>query len=328
MTDRLNTWALVLAGGEGSRLQALTKNLQGVVVPKQFCSLQGGPSLLQEALQRAAAVAPLHQVCTVVAAQHRRWWKEMLSYLPDDNIIVQPKNRGTAHGILLPLLRIAERDPDAIVVMLPADHYLRDEDVMLESLRAAAALAHDNRGFTYLLGIEPDMVDTELGYVLPASRSRNRPCGVLRFVEKPTAMRAKSLVDQGALWNAFIMAGSVQALLRLFGSSFTSTIAVMRGFEGVSIENVYERLGSVDFSRDVLQGNESVLQVLAVPHCGWTDLGTPQRIGMTLERLLDQEISLPHRPYIAPHLNLAQQYDRLHHKQDFSPHYEHVDLRA
>ena len=182
---------------------------------------------------------------------------------------------------------------------------------MLESLRAAAALAHDNRGFTYLLGIEPDMVDTELGYVLPASRSRNRPCGVLRFVEKPTAMRAKSLVDQGALWNAFIMAGSVQALLRLFGSSFTSTIAVMRGFEGVSIENVYERLGSVDFSRDVLQGNESVLQVLAVPHCGWTDLGTPQRIGMTLERLLDQEISLPHRPYIAPHLNLAQQYDRL-----------------
>jgi mannose-1-phosphate guanylyltransferase len=328
MRHRLNTWALVLAGGEGSRLHALTKNAHGVVVPKQFCSLQGGPSLLQETLQRAAAVAPLQRVCTVVAAQHRQWWGDMLSYLPEQNVVVQPQNRGTAYGILLPLLRIAARDPDATVVMLPADHYLRDEDVLLESLREAAELADANRDSVYLLGIEPDEPDVELGYILPAARSREQPCGVLRFIEKPSASRAKILLEQGALWNAFIMAGSVKTLLGLFDPSFATTMAAMRGAQGADLEHVYDHLHNVDFSRDVLQGNESVLQVLPVPQCGWTDLGTTKRVGATLQGLLDQELSLPHRPYVAPHLNLAHQYDRLQRHHEQAAKYGDADMRA
>ena len=91
-----NTWALVLAAGEGSRLRSLTTMRSGVAVPKQFCSLQGGPSLLQEALQRAEAVAPRARICTIVAEQHRRWWEGPLWSLPAQNVIVQPDNRGTA----------------------------------------------------------------------------------------------------------------------------------------------------------------------------------------------------------------------------------------
>jgi mannose-1-phosphate guanylyltransferase len=318
MKHRLNTWALVLAGGAGSRLHGLTRNAHGVVVPKQFCSLQGGPSLLQEALQRAAAVAPMQRVCTVVAAQHRLWWREMLSYLPDENIVVQPQNRGTAYGILLPLVKIAERDPDATVVMLPADHYLSDEEVLLQALREVGLLASANREAIYLLGMRPDEPDTELGYILPARRSANRPAGVLRFIEKPAVARAQSLLEQGALWNAFIMAGTARALLKLFDARFDAAIDAMRGANPAAIESLYGQLHDVDFSRDVLQGNESVLQVMAVPNCGWTDLGTPKRIGITLERILDAETTSPHRPYVAPHLNLAHQYDRLHRGHDFA----------
>jgi len=318
MKHRLNTWALVLAGGAGSRLHGLTRNAHGVVVPKQFCSLQGGPSLLQEALQRAAAVAPVQRVCTVVAAQHRLWWREMLSYLPDENIVVQPQNRGTAYGILLPLVKIAERDPDATVVMLPADHYLSDEEVLLQALREVGLLASANREAIYLLGMRPDEPDTELGYILPARRSANRPAGVLRFIEKPAVARAQSLLEQGALWNAFIMAGTARALLKLFDARFDAAIDAMRGANPAAIESLYGQLHDVDFSRDVLQGNESVLQVMAVPNCGWTDLGTPKRIGITLERILDAETTSPHRPYVAPHLNLAHQYDRLHRGHDFA----------
>ena len=328
MKHRLNTWALVLAGGAGSRLHGLTRNSRGVVVPKQFCSLQGGPSLLQEALQRAAAIAPLQRVCTVVADQHRQWWAQMLSYLPEENVVSQPQNRGTAYGILLPLLRIAERDPDAIVVMLPADHYLSDEDVMIQSLREAALYASTDRDSIFLLGIQPDEPDTELGYILPAQRSRESPSGVLRFIEKPSSVRAQSLLVQGALWNAFIMAGTVGALLKLFDARFDSTIAAMHSAEGNDLDALYDGLRDVDFSRDVLQGNESMLKVLAVPNCGWTDLGTPKRIGMTLERILDAEMTLPHRPYVAPHLNLAHEYDRLQRGHDYSAQFGHLDLRA
>ncbi len=309
MNHRLDTWALVLAAGEGSRLRGLTRDEHGVNTPKQFCSLQGGPCLLQEALQRAAAVASLQRICSVVSQQHRQWWTPILSYLPEQNVIAQPLNRGTAYGILLPLLRIVERDPDAIVVLLPADHYLRDEEVMASSLRRAAGLAYDDRGSIYLLGIEPDAPDTELGYILPTSRVRDKAVGVLRFIEKPNGIRARVLLDQGALWNIFVMAASARLLLSLFDVRFATTIAAMRGFGRGNLESVYRNLDSMDFSRDVLQGKESMLKVLTVPPCGWTDLGTPERVALILEGL--QETATASPPYFPAHVSLADQFMRL-----------------
>jgi mannose-1-phosphate guanylyltransferase len=307
MTRRIHTWGLVLAGGDGSRLAGLTRNVHGVIVPKQFCSLQGGPSLLQEALQRAAMVASMQRVCTVVAAQHRQWWTSMLGPLPARNIIVQPHNRGTAHGILLPLLRIAEMDPEATVVMLPADHHLRNEEIMIESLREAADLASLKPDAIYLLGIEPDDADPELGYILPASRSGPGPAAVLRFIEKPTQARARALIDQGALWNSFIIAASVRALLNLFDASFQTARKAMQTLDGAQLDEAYLHMRCVDFSHDVLSGHESALSVLPVPPCGWSDLGTASRVQATLRRLRDDAVGPTVRPYFPTHLILAEQ---------------------
>ena len=306
MKHRFDTWAVVLAAGEGSRLHSLTRNERGVAVPKQYCSLQGGPCLLQEALQRAATAAPLHNICSVVAEQHRPWWVPILSYLPEQNVISQPQNRGTAYGILLPLLRIAEREPDATVVLLPADHYLSDEGVMADSLRRATALAQSDSTSVYLLGVEPDEPDTELGYILPEMQVRDGAASVLRFIEKPNAIRARVLLDEGALWNVFIMAASVRCLLGLFDSRFATAVAAMRRFAGANLDLVYQHLPTMDFSKDVLQGRESVLKVLSVPQCGWTDLGTPERVGQILERL--QDSATP--PYFPAHVSLADRFMR------------------
>src|SRR5512147_1706981 len=130
MTDSGHTWAIVLAAGDGSRLRSLTTTAVGVAVPKQFCSLRGGPSLLHDAVRRAESIAPAERICTIVAKQHSRWWEDVLKLLPERNVIVQPDNRGTGVGILLPLLRIMMRDPDARVVLLPSDHHVRDEAVL------------------------------------------------------------------------------------------------------------------------------------------------------------------------------------------------------
>jgi mannose-1-phosphate guanylyltransferase len=301
---------LVLAGGEGSRLHGLTRNVHGVVVPKQFCSLQGGPSLLQEALQRAASVAPIQRVCTIVAAQHRQWWTSMLGYLRHGNVIVQPHNRGTAHGILLPLLRIAEMDPEASVVLLPADHHLRNEEIMIASLREAAELASTQPDSVFLLGIEPEEPDPELGYILPACRSRGRPAAVLRFIEKPVRARARALMEQGALWNSFIIAASVRALLSLFDAAFETARKAMQSLEGAQLDQAYQHLRTVDFCRDVLSGNEGILRVLPVPQCGWSDLGTAARVESTLRGLMADAIGPTLRPYFPTHLILAQQCSR------------------
>jgi mannose-1-phosphate guanylyltransferase len=231
----------------------------------------------------------------VVAAQHREWWEGLQTELPPENLIVQPHNRGTAHGILLPLLEILARDQDARVVTLPADHFVDDEVILAIALRHAAKLARDNNRAIYLLGIEPDAPDTEYGYIVPSEPALNDdPSRVLEFVEKPSYARAKALIAQGAVWNSFIMAASAWAFLRLFAGSFSSTIVALSQIaerrihlHGETFDRLYERLPTVDFSKDVLPGHEEALQVLRVPPCGWNDLGTPHRLARTLQHLRD-----------------------------------------
>jgi mannose-1-phosphate guanylyltransferase len=320
MDSYATTWAIVLAGGQGTRLGALTMAANGISVPKQYCSLRGGACLLQEALIRAAAVAPVRRICAVVAAQHRRWWHAPLQYLPKHNVIIQPENRGTAFGILLPVLQVLARDPNANVVVLPADHHLLNEDTMARSLRQAADLAAADPDAIYLLGAEPNEPDSELGYIVPADRNRDEPSRVTQFVEKPDAQLALSLLNQGALWNMFILAASGRALLKVFQKSLESHVRAMDyalGLNGnvsqdsIALSALYHGLPSVDFSHDVLGRHQSVLRVLPVPHCGWTDLGTPERVAETLRRLPSEwsEQSVSNEP--APYMNLAAQNSRL-----------------
>jgi hypothetical protein len=133
-------WAIVLAGGAGRRLTALTTTSAGTVIPKQYCSLWGGSSLLQDALARARTVAAREHTCVVVAAGHNGWWEVPLWAQPVRNTIAQPVDRGTAIGVLLPLLHILGRDPAARILILPSDHRVREERILTQaSPRSTAA---------------------------------------------------------------------------------------------------------------------------------------------------------------------------------------------
>jgi mannose-1-phosphate guanylyltransferase len=289
-----DAWALVLAAGEGSRLKALTMTPAGTHVPKQFCSLLDGPSLMDEALSRAESVAPRGRVCAVVAAQHRRWWERLPERLPTANVIVQPENRGTANGILLALTRIAERDRNARVVLLPADHHVEDEPRVTDSLRCADEHLRLRPDEILLLGIQAREPDPELGYIVPGDRSPQGTFEIAKFVEKPTSPIARRLIERGALWNSFILAATVQALLRLLTQRFPEIADAMRDVvrrdrhrpdNPIATAGLYACLPSLDFSRDVLSNErEPTLRVLAVPECGWSDLGNPTRIAATLRQ--------------------------------------------
>jgi mannose-1-phosphate guanylyltransferase len=312
-----DTWAVVLAGGDGRRLRTLTTTLSGVAVPKQYCSLWGGPSLLEEALVRAASITSLERICTVVGAEHRRWWSTSLAQQPGDCIIMQPQNRGTGIGILLALLNLIERDPYANVVLLPADHYLRDEGTMAASLHEVAALAAANTELVYLLGAESSGSDTEVGYIVPADPGRDRAWEVRRFVEKPAAAEAAALVAQGALVNVFIVAGSVGALLGMFSRTHAHEVmtlgAALRASnqDQAQLAHAYTGLAAVDFSHDVLTRETAVLRVLPVPPCGWTDLGTPERVAEVLKTPPRRSSLAGRRSTGLAHLSLATRWPSL-----------------
>ena len=304
MNDNEHVWALVLAAGDGTRLSALTRTSSGAHVPKQFCSLLNGPSLVNEALRRARGIAAPERVCIVVAAKHRRWWKSLAGPLPAQNVIVQPQNRGTANGILLPLLHIVERDPSARVVLLPSDHHVQNEPALARALCSAVAQLRLRPDRILLLGLTPDEPDTELGYIVPGARNRHGGVEVAKFVEKPTAAHARELIDSGALWNAFIIAATGQTLLHLIERRFPEIVTEMRNVvrrdrqraSDAHTAGLYRCLPTLDFSSDVLgDGTGANLQVLEVAPCGWSDLGTSKRVAKTLRQL-----PIPEYPVDAP----------------------------
>lgn len=288
-----STWAVVLAAGDGNRLRRLTTDPAGVAVPKQFCSLRGGESLLQETLHRAFAVARPEHVVTIVSESHRRWWEPVTRCLPRENVVVQPRNRGTGNGILLPILHIVNRDPEARILILPSDHYIRSEAVLVTRMqRAAQVLAHCEREII-LLGISPEEADPELGYIEPGAADGAGLSRVQRFVEKPAAAVAQALLERGGVWNSFIMAGRAQAFLDIFAARFPEVVMAMvdalqaeaDGWASGGLRDLYDDLPDVDFSKHVITGHEPRLRLLPVPACGWSDLGTPERVARCLERL-------------------------------------------
>ena len=291
-------WAIILAAGDGSRLSGLTTDDRGTVVPKQYCSFAGGPSLLARALARADAVTERERIAVVVAAGHRRWWGPELAELPPANVLVQPCNRGTACGLLLPLIHVRLRQPEATVVVFPSDHYIADEPTFRKALDEAVRRAGELDGRLLLLGINPDRADAEYGWIRPASTVGGIPSRVVSFVEKPDRPLAERLMATGALWNSFTFVTSAATLWELFQrrlpwlvERFAMAFAAGHGaWWQAPLSEIYNELPTLDFSRTVLERTDDELRVLAVPPCGWTDLGTPARVADCLRRVESCEI--------------------------------------
>jgi mannose-1-phosphate guanylyltransferase len=282
------TWAIVLAGGEGSRLRRLTTTQSGVTVPKQFCSLSGGPSLLRQTLERAAALVPRERIVVVVSAAHRAFWREELAELPPQNVVVQPENRGTAPGILLPALRVCREDPAAEVLVLPSDHHVDDEATLRDAFRAALRDLRADPARIVLLGITPDAPDSQYGWIVPGRSLRGDTCAIDLFVEKPPADRAAQLFARGALWSSFLFACRIGSLMEAFELAAPGLLRAFLseswrlGVPEADLADLYVGLVPTDFSRDVLERVPQRLGVVAVPPCGWSDLGTPDRIASVI----------------------------------------------
>ncbi len=267
----------------------MARDASGRPVPKQYWCPGGGPTLLRLALRRAARVASPDRIVVVVARDHEAWWSRDLSDLPPRRVVVQPWNRGTAPGILLPLLRILSEDPDATVAVFPADHHVAREERLAEAALAAAAAAVADPTRVVLLGIVPDAPEPGYGWIVPLAAGGGAPIRrVERFVEKPPVAEAIALRASGALWNSFVFVGRAATLASwiLAEAPEWEPLAEVAGLgpevpPGI-LGAIYDLLPNRDFSKDVLERHAADLAVARVPECGWTDLGTPDRVARHL----------------------------------------------
>src|SRR5215475_12909474 len=122
---------IVLAGGDGTRLSALTRRLAGDGRPKQFCRLIGDETLLEQTRRRARLLIAPERLVTVVTRHHERFYRPALAGADARSIVAQPSNRGTAPAVLYALLRLAHVAPGYPIVMLPSDHYVSDDGAFM-----------------------------------------------------------------------------------------------------------------------------------------------------------------------------------------------------
>jgi mannose-1-phosphate guanylyltransferase len=284
-------WAVILAGGDGTRLKSLTRKIAGDERPKQFCSVLGKKTLLDETRDRAAIELASQRTLYVVNCAHEPYYRPILGN-EASNFVVQPSNRGTAPAILYSLLRIAAVDANAIVAFLPSDHYISDSKKFMSYVRAALETAKGQSDLIVLLGLEPESPEVEYGWIEPAEpiEGQSRIFKVRGFWEKPNQLLAQLLQLRGCLWNSFVMVASVQALLRALASALPQ---LYHSFNEVSpflgtpqeasrIKALYAGMTEVNFSHQVLAHRPEQLAVLKVTGIRWNDLGEPKRVMASL----------------------------------------------
>jgi mannose-1-phosphate guanylyltransferase len=276
-------WAIVLAGGEGSRLGNLARDEHGEPAPKQFCRFGTGQSLLASTLERAEGLVPRERVVVSLLEHHRRWWTRELAGHPARAALPQPCPRGTAAGVLAPLLAIERMDPGARVAILPSDHAVGDEAVLRGALGEAAQVAARRPEDLVLLGISPEGADPTLGWIVPSQEDDGRSRGVRAFEEKPGPARAERLMAEGGMWNSMLIVARVSALIRLYERVLPEAIPAVLDLirspaEPARATTAYRAMPSRDLSRDLIARAVERLRVVRVPGCGWTDLGTPARL--------------------------------------------------
>lgn len=266
-------WVIVLAAGEGSRMRSLIRLVEHEPLPKQFATLLGSRSLLQATIERAHALAPPRRMIVVVSRTHEATARRQLAEWPEIEILPQPENRGTAFGIMLPLVHLRRRDPEASVAILPSDHYVPRPRPFIDGVRRAQR----SPGIT-LLGIAPDRPEVDLGWIVPQGPIGGGLEGVARFVEKPGLLAAEALFRAGALWNALVVTGRLRDLWALVADHLPEEAAAFDAAERfAAIDALYRNARPTDLSRAVLEKARG-LQVARVAGSGWADWGTPERV--------------------------------------------------
>ncbi len=204
--------AVIMAGGSGTRFWPVSRKTH----PKQFLSIAGHDSMLAQTAARVLPLCGWERIYTVSSPLHSRSIRKILPSMPKRNLLLEPMPRNTAPAIGLAAALIDERDRQAMMVVLPADHVIHPAGRFRKLLRAAAKVAKD--GALVTLGVKPNRPETGYGYIhAPSATSKLSGVDVFkvkRFVEKPDLPTARRYLKSGKYyWNSGMFVFSTKAIL-------------------------------------------------------------------------------------------------------------------
>jgi len=276
-----HTYVIIMAGGVGTRFWPFSRTSY----PKQFHDVLGtGRTLLQQTADRFEGVCPSENIFIVTSSLYKDLCQQQLPQLTDDQVLCEPIARNTAPCIAYACYKIAQKDPEANIVVAPADHIILKEEEFKRTIQSALD-ATKEQDILVTLGIQPSRPDTGYGYIqyIPddTASSKPTPRRVKTFTEKPHLELAQQFVESGEfVWNAGIFVWNVQAILKAFKTYLPEIAEIFDEGTGkyftkqekAFIDRAYSLTNSISIDNGVMEKASNVYVVLS--DFGWSDLGT------------------------------------------------------
>ena len=277
-------YAVIMAGGRGERFWPLSTSR----LPKPFIPLLGSESLLQNTVSRIQPLVPYERIIISIGAEHFDAARAQLPEIPKENFLVEPFGRDTSACLGFCSLHLEQRDGNAVMLALPADHYVAENDIYRETIQAGLDNLDGSTGVVF--GITPTRPETGYGYILaekPAADGKAWP--VIRFVEKPdAATAARYLAEGNYYWNSGMFLWNNRTLLGLFEKFMPDTCAALNRLRpligdetaGKEIRDIFSTLPRISIDFGIMEKTDGLRLIPA--RFDWDDIGSWAALGRAL----------------------------------------------
>jgi len=263
----MSRWAVILAGGVGSRFWPLSTPSR----PKQLLPLVTSEPLLADTLRRLAPLVPAERTLVITNATLAPAVAKLLPALPKANIVAEPRSAGTAPALAWAAAEIARRDAAGTMLCVHADWAIADDAGFRGALERAAAAAESSRSLV-TVGVVPSRPDPGFGYIRPGDAAAPPARRVARFVEKPDRATAERLVHEGCLWNSGIFVWRADDFLGEVRARCPEVAPALPHAERGELRAFFEACTPISVDHGVLERSGKVLVIPG--DFGWDDVGT------------------------------------------------------
>jgi len=275
--------AVVMAGGKGTRFWPLSRAKN----PKQFLSILTAKSLLEETISRVRPLIPKENTWIVGSVLHQRLLAGLSACVPLDQILSEPVGRNTAASIGWAASEIIKKDPDAVLVVLPSDHFISSSSAFRTLLKKAAKVALTTESLV-TIGIRPTMPHTGYGYIEAKSVNVD-PAQVLAFHEKPSFSKAQTYIKSGRFfWNSGIFVWKASTILSLIAEYMPTHYKLLKQLSKFSSEQpefikIFKKFESISIDYGVMEHSAAKTKVLFSTF-DWNDIGSWSALDDFLEK--------------------------------------------
>lgn len=260
---------IILAGGTGSRFWPLSRAME----PKQFLNLCSGKPMIEDTINRIRPLVPRDNIYIATNKVYHKNIKGCLKRLdvPVCNIFFEPESRNTLAPIGVLSKTILKKDRQSVILVMPSDHYIKNEDKFLKTLGRAIKVA--KKGYIVTIGITPDSAETGYGYIKVKSKEKDF-YSIGRFIEKPDLARARKFVrDKRFFWNGGIFIFKAETMLEEIKRYSPSDIKIIsRIKDKSSLEKLWPRFTSISIDYAIMEKTKKM--ALIPSDFGWMDLGS------------------------------------------------------